>query len=113
MNDSYAKASGHGGEIFYAIALVASAEPTDKTYANQLKAGEILEALWAKQPDHPGLAHYIIHSYDSPALADKARAAAQRYATSRRPPHTRCTCLRTPSLASGCGNNRWKPTRAR
>jgi hypothetical protein len=67
--------------IFYAIALTASAPPTDKTYANQLKAGSILEALWAKQPNHPGLAHYIIHTYDYPALADKARAAAQRYAS--------------------------------
>ena len=67
--------------IFYAISLAASASPTDKTYANQLKAGSILEALWAKQPDHPGIAHYIIHTYDYPALADKARAAAQRYAS--------------------------------
>jgi hypothetical protein len=67
--------------IFYAIALAASAPPTDKTYANQLKAGSILEPLWVKMPDHPGLAHYIIHTYDSPALADKARAAAQRYAS--------------------------------
>ena len=66
--------------IFYAISLVAAASPTDKTYANQLKAGEILEALWAKQPNHPGLAHYIIHTYDYPPLADKARAAAARYA---------------------------------
>ncbi|HEY8848109.1 MAG TPA: hypothetical protein VIO12_02385 [Thermoanaerobaculia bacterium] len=67
--------------IFYAISLTASASPTDKTYANQLKAGSILEALWAKQPNHPGLAHYIIHTYDYPALADKARAAAARYAS--------------------------------
>jgi hypothetical protein len=67
--------------IFYAISLTASAPPTDKTYANQLKAGSILEPLWAKQPNHPGLAHYIIHTYDYPALADKARAAAERYAS--------------------------------
>ena len=66
--------------IFYAISLTASASPTDKTYANQLKAGKILEALWAKQPNHPGIAHYIIHTYDYPPLATKARAAAQRYA---------------------------------
>jgi hypothetical protein len=66
--------------IFHAISLTASASPTDKTYANQLKAGAVLEALWAKQPNHPGIAHYIIHTYDYPALADKARAAAQRYA---------------------------------
>lgn len=67
--------------IFYAISLTASAPAADKTYANQLKAGSILEPLWAKQPNHPGLAHYIIHTYDYPALADKARAAAQRYAS--------------------------------
>ena len=67
-------------KIFYAISLVASAPPTDKTYANQLKAGGILEALWAKQPNHPGLAHYIIHAYDVPALAPQAKAAAERYA---------------------------------
>ena len=67
-------------KIFHALALSASALATDKTYANQLRAGAILEQLWAKQPDHPGLAHYIIHTYDFPALADKARAAAQRYA---------------------------------
>jgi hypothetical protein len=66
--------------IFYAISLTASAPPTDKTYANQLKAGAILESLWAKQPNHPGIAHYIIHTYDYPPLADKARAAAERYA---------------------------------
>jgi hypothetical protein len=66
--------------IFHAIALTAAALPTDKTYANQLKAGAMLEDMWTKQPDHPGLAHYIIHSYDYPALAEKAAAAARRYA---------------------------------
>ncbi len=66
--------------IFHAIALVAAASPTDKTYANQLRAGAILESMLERQPDHPGLSHYIIHSYDYPALADKARTAAQRYA---------------------------------
>ena len=66
--------------IFHAISLVATAAPTDKTYAKQLEAGRRLEALWEKHPDHPGLAHYIIHSYDYPALADKAREAARRYA---------------------------------
>ena len=66
--------------IFYALALTASEEPTDKTYASRLKAGGILEQLFARQPQHPGLAHYIIHSYDVPALADKALEAAKRYA---------------------------------
>ena len=67
-------------QIFHALSLVAAALPTDKTYANQLEAGKILEALWAKQPNHPGLAHYIIHSYDYPPLAAQAMAAANRYA---------------------------------
>ena len=67
-------------KIFHAIALVATAAPTDKSYAKQRQAGALLEALWAKQPDHPGLAHYIIHTYDLPALAPLAAAAARRYA---------------------------------
>ena len=67
--------------IFWALSLTASALPADKTYVNQLKAGAILEKLYPGQPDHPGITHYIIHSYDVPALADKAVAAAKRYAT--------------------------------
>lgn len=66
--------------IFYALALTGAALPSDKTYANQLRAGAMLEQMWAVQPDHPGLAHYIIHSYDVPALAERAAAAARRYA---------------------------------
>ena len=67
--------------IFYALALAVAASPTDKTYADQLKAGAILEKLVVNQPDHPGLAHYIIHAYDAPPLADRALQAARRYAT--------------------------------
>lgn len=67
-------------KIFYALALAFSADPADKTYANQLKAGAILEKLVAKYPEHPGLAHYIIHTYDIPALAGRALNAANRYA---------------------------------
>jgi hypothetical protein len=66
-------------EMFYALALAAAADPTDKTYAKQLKAGAILERLFAVYPDHPGLAHYIIHAYDEPALASRAAEAARRY----------------------------------
>jgi tetratricopeptide (TPR) repeat protein len=65
--------------IFYALALDQSALPSDKTYALQLQAAEILEPLWKKYPDHPGLAHYIIHTFDYPALAPKALTAARRY----------------------------------
>jgi hypothetical protein len=71
----------HEAKAFYALALAAAADPADKTYADQLKAGAMLETLWAAHPDHPGLAHYIIHSYDVPALAPKAVEAARRYAT--------------------------------
>lgn len=67
--------------IFHAISLVAAASPTDKTYANQRKAGAVLERLWAKHPEHPGLAHYIIHTYDYPALAADALRAATGYAS--------------------------------
>jgi tetratricopeptide (TPR) repeat protein len=66
--------------IFYALALRGNAPPSDKTYANQKKAGAILEKIFAEQPDHPGLAHYIIHSYDYPPLAPRALDAARRYA---------------------------------
>ena len=66
--------------IFYALAMNQTALPSDKTYALQLQAAEILEPLWKKYPDHPGLAHYIIHTYDFPVLAPKALNAARRYA---------------------------------
>ncbi|MDQ6738332.1 MAG: hypothetical protein M3Z30_11620 [Gemmatimonadota bacterium] len=67
-------------KIFHAISLTATASPNDKTYVKQLEAGRILEELWVTQPNHPGIAHYIIHTYDFPVLADKSRAAAMRYA---------------------------------
>ncbi len=67
-------------KIFYAIALNASADPADKTYTKQLKAAGILETAFRRQPDHPGIAHYLIHSYDVPALAAKGLPAARRYA---------------------------------
>ena len=67
--------------IFHALAIAAAASPNDKTYADQKAAGALLEKMIASQPDHPGLAHYIIHSYDVPPLAGRALAAARRYAT--------------------------------
>jgi hypothetical protein len=70
----------HEAQIFYALALAVAEDPGDKTYADRLKAGAILEKLFAEQPTHPGLAHYIIHAYDVPALAGRALVAAQRYA---------------------------------
>ena len=66
--------------IFHALAIATASSPTDKTYADLLKAGGILERIIVSQPDHPGLSHYIIHSYDVPPLADHALEAARRYA---------------------------------
>ncbi len=66
--------------IFYALALAITEDPGDKTYADRLKAGAILEKLFAEEPTHPGLAHYIIHTYDVPALAGRGLVAARRYA---------------------------------
>jgi hypothetical protein len=69
----------HEAQIFYALALAASEDPADKTYAGRLKAGAILEKLFEEEPSHPGLAHYIIHTYDVPLLAPRALNAARRY----------------------------------
>jgi tetratricopeptide (TPR) repeat protein len=65
--------------IFYSLALLGTAPPSDKTYANQKKAGEILNRVLPAQPDHPGVAHYLIHSFDYPQLADLALPAARSY----------------------------------
>ncbi len=65
--------------IFYALSLIANAPLNDKTYANQKKATQILEPILLQQPDHPGLAHYIIHANDNPVLAGQALDAARRY----------------------------------
>jgi hypothetical protein len=67
-------------KIFYALALNITLDPTDKSYKNQLKAAAILEPVFAAQPQHPGIAHYIIHSYDFPPIAAKGLEAAKRYA---------------------------------
>lgn len=67
--------------IFYALALDGSADPADKTFSNQRKAGSILNALYPNEPNHPGIVHYIIHSYDYPELAALALPAARKYAS--------------------------------
>jgi tetratricopeptide (TPR) repeat protein len=67
-------------QIHYALALNTSASPADKTYANQLKGAGILEPIFKRQPQHPGVAHYLIHLYDYPPIADKGLNAARRYA---------------------------------
>jgi hypothetical protein len=81
MGDVAAKyPDDHEAQIFYALALAVAEDPADKTYTDRIKAGTILEKLFAEEPTHPGLAHYIIHAYDVPALAGRALVAAQRYA---------------------------------
>ena len=67
-------------QIFYGITLNAAASANDKTYANQLKGAAILEPIFKRQPRHPGVAHYLIHLYDTPALANKGLEAARLYA---------------------------------
>ena len=67
-------------QIFYAIYLTATQSPNDKTFADTLKAAQILEPQFKKHPNHPGVAHYLIHSYDYPPIAEKGLNAANRYA---------------------------------
>jgi hypothetical protein len=66
--------------VFHALALDISAPPDDKTFANQRRCGEILEPIFARLPNHPGAAHYLIHCYDNPVLAEKGLNAARVYA---------------------------------
>jgi tetratricopeptide (TPR) repeat protein len=68
-------------QIFYALYLAATQSPSEQTYATSLKAAAILEKQFAKHPDHPGIAHYLIHSYDAPPIAPKGLPAARRYAS--------------------------------
>ena len=65
---------------FYALSLLASEPDSDKTYVNRKKAAAVLEPLFSSEPDHPGVAHYLIHSYDKPELAERGIPAARRYA---------------------------------
>src|SRR5438067_4003806 len=66
--------------IFFALALLEAVDLADKAYARQIKAGRILESIYREQPEHPGLAHYIIHTYDFEPLAERGVAAADQYA---------------------------------
>ncbi len=81
MEGMYLKYKGDTeAAIFYTLALYSTRDRVGKEYVNERKAGAILEALFKEQPDHPGIAHYIIHNYDNPVLAHKALATARRYA---------------------------------
>jgi hypothetical protein len=70
----------HEAAVFYALSLLASEPHNDETFANRKQAAAILEKLFAIEPDHPGVAHYLIHSYDKPQLAQLGLPAARRYA---------------------------------
>jgi hypothetical protein len=70
----------HEAAAFYALSLLASAPDNDTTFANRKQAGAILEKLFAEEPNHPGIAHYLIHTYDKPQLAELGLPAARRYA---------------------------------
>ncbi|MDC1276631.1 hypothetical protein N8Z48_00535 [Algibacter sp.] len=67
--------------IFYSLALFSTRDRVGKDYINERKAGKILENLFAENPNHPGIAHYIIHNYDNPVLAQKGLKTARRYAS--------------------------------
>ena len=99
--------------IFYALALNETALPSDKTYANQVKAAAILEKVLVSQPDHPGALHYLIHSYDYPPLAPRALAAADKYARIAPAAHHASTCPRILIPCSGYGRSRSRRTRNR
>ena len=101
-------------QIHYALALNTSASPADKTYASQLKGAAILEPIAKRRPQHPGIAHYLIHLYDYPPIAEKGLNAARLYAkiapgaahAQHMPSH-----IFTP--ASAIGRSRSPPTRSR
>ena len=65
---------------FYALSLIATAPPTDVSHARQKRAADILEPIWRRHPDHPGVPHYLIHAYDSSELAQRGLPAARAYA---------------------------------
>ena len=67
-------------QVFYSLALLAAASPFDNTHARQKRAVEILEPLYSRYPQHPGIAHYLIHAYDNAELAGRGVAAARAYA---------------------------------
>ncbi|HEV8380012.1 MAG TPA: hypothetical protein VGQ29_00350 [Gemmatimonadales bacterium] len=67
-------------QIFYAVYLAGTQLPSDQSYAAYLRAAGILEKQFAKHPDHPGVAHYLIHSYDAAPIAAQGVPAARRYA---------------------------------
>ena len=80
MKELYVKYPGDvETAVFYSLAILATADLNDKTYSKQKESGKILENLFKTSPNHPGIAHYIIHNYDSPELANLALKTARQY----------------------------------
>jgi hypothetical protein len=78
-------------QVFYALSLLGTAPPSDRTFAQQKRAADILNRLLPKNPEHPGILHYIIHSFDAPKLAELALPAARRPIRER---HRSMRCMR-------------------
>ena len=96
--------------VFYALSQTAAGTlDTDPTFAREKDAAAILGDVLQAQPDHPGVAHYLIHSFDYPSLAEFAVPAANVMPASRRIPRTPSTCRPTSSHGSACGRNRSHP----
>jgi hypothetical protein len=91
--------------IFYALEMRGLADDNDKTLAQQKRAAEILLAVLPRNPNHPGVAHYLIHSFDYPSLAEKALPAARVYAKIAPMRRMRCICRRISSRASAYGTS--------
>jgi tetratricopeptide (TPR) repeat protein len=70
----------HEAAAFYAMSLLQAEPENDKAFATRMKAADVLEKLFAEEPNHPGVAHYLIHAYDKPQLAERGLLAARRYA---------------------------------
>ena len=84
LSDAFEKLAAHfphddEAQIFSALYLTATQDPSEQTFATALKAAAILEIQFQKHPDHPGVAHYLIHSYDYPPIAARGLSAARRY----------------------------------
>jgi hypothetical protein len=97
-------------QLFHALAILANTDYSDSTFAAAHRADSILLPLFRKHPDHPGIAHYVIHANDAPPLAPLALDAARRYPRLRPRSRTRSTCPRTSSSGSAHGTRPLPPT---
>ena len=100
--------------LFYALSLMGTVSPEDPAGEQiRMRAGEIASEIYAKYPNHPGAAHYILHAFDDPENAARALDAARRYAAIAPERLTLCTCLRISSCNSGCGRRPRRRTKRR